>query len=155
MKNILKVTLGILTSIGGFLDAGAIATNTSAGASFGMKLLWATALGTIFAIFLVEMAGRLAVVSKHTLADAMREHFGFRYHVIPLITELFVDFFVLTAEIGGACLALQIVTGIPFKWFALPVAFCIWVAIWVGSFGRIEKTTAFLGLITLCFAWRT
>jgi len=30
MKNILKVTLGILTSIGGFLDAGAIATNAAA-----------------------------------------------------------------------------------------------------------------------------
>ncbi|HEY3056662.1 MAG TPA: Nramp family divalent metal transporter [Thermoanaerobaculia bacterium] len=151
MKNILKVTLGILTSIGGFLDAGAIATNASAGANFGMGLLWATALGTLFAIFLVEMSGRLAVVSKHTLADAMREHFGFRYHAIPLATELLVDFLVLTAEIGGACIALQFVTGIPFKWFALPVGLCIWVTIWIGSFGRIEKATAFIGLITICF----
>src|SRR3954470_18450071 len=114
MKKLLKITLGILTSIGGFLDAGAIATNAAAGANFGMTLLWATAFGTLCVIFLVEMSGRLAVVSKHTLADSIREHFGWRYHVVPLTAELIVDFLVIASEIGGACIALQLVTGIPF-----------------------------------------
>ena len=151
MKKLLKITLGILTSIGGFLDAGAIATNAAAGAKFGTRLLWVTALGTLFIIFLVEMSGRLAVVSKHTIADAIREHFGFRYHVIPLVAEVIVDFFILSAEIGGICIALQFVTGIAFRWWALPVGFFIWFVIWIGSFGYIEKATAFLGLITICF----
>lgn len=151
MKNLLKITLGILTSIGGFLDAGAIATNAAAGAHFGTRLLWVTALGTLFVIFLTEMSGRLSVVSKHTIADAIREHFGFRYHVIPLAAEVIVDFFVLSAEIGGMCIALQFVTGIGFRWWALPVGFFIWLVIWIGSFGYIEKITAFLGLITICF----
>ncbi len=44
MKKLLKISLGILTSIGGFLDAGAIATNAAAGATFGTRLLWVTAL---------------------------------------------------------------------------------------------------------------
>jgi Mn2+/Fe2+ NRAMP family transporter len=151
MKKLLKISLGILTSIGGFLDAGAIATNAAAGATFGTRLLWVTALGTLFIIFLTEMSGRLAVVSKHTIADAIREHFGFRYHVIPLVAEVIVDFFILSAEIGGLCIALQFVTGIAFRWWALPVGFFIWFVIWIGSFGHIEKITAFLGLITICF----
>lgn len=151
MKKLLKITLGILTSIGGFLDAGAIATNAAAGANFGVRLLWVTGLGTLFIIFLVEMSGRLATVSKHTIADAIREHFGFRYHVVPLAAEVIVDFFILSAEIGGICIALQFVTGIAFRWWALPVGFFIWFVIWIGSFGYIEKATAFLGLITLCF----
>lgn len=151
MKKLLKISLGILTSIGGFLDVGAIATSAAAGANFGMTLLWATAFGTLCIIFLVEMSGRLAVVSKHTLADAIREHFGWRYHVIPLTAEVIVDFFVLASEIGGICIALQLVTGIPFRWWALPVGFCIWLVIWIGSFGVIEKVTAYLGLVTICF----
>ena len=151
MKKLLKITLGILTSIGGFLDAGAIATNAAAGANFGVRLLWVTALGTLFIIFLTEMSGRLSVVSKHTIADAIREHFGFRYHVIPLAAEVIVDFFILSAEIGGICIALQFVTGIAFRWWALPVGVFIWLVIWIGSFGYIEKATAFLGLITICF----
>jgi Mn2+/Fe2+ NRAMP family transporter len=90
-------------------------------------------------------------VSKHTIADAIREHFGFRYHVIPLVAEVIVDFFILSAEIGGMCIALQFVTGIAFRWWALPVGFFVWFVIWIGSFGYIEKATAFLGLITICF----
>ena len=151
MKNLLKITLGILTSIGGFLDVGAIATNAAAGANFGVRLLWVTAFGTLCIIFLTEMTGRLAVVSKHTLADAMRERFGFRFQIFPLTAELLVDFFILASEIGGVCLALQLVTGIAFRWWALPVGAFIWIALWIGSFGRIEKATAYLGLITICF----
>ena len=151
MKNLVKITLGILTSIGGFLDAGAIATNAAAGANFGVRLLWLTALGTLCVIFLTEMSGRMSVMSKHALADAIREHFGFRYHIVPLTAEVIVDFFILAAEIGGICIALQFVTGIAFRWWALPVGFFIWFVIWIGSFGRIEKVTPFLGLITVCF----
>jgi Mn2+/Fe2+ NRAMP family transporter len=151
MKNALKVALGILTSIGGFLDVGAIATTAQAGARFGARLLWAVAFGTLCIIFLVEMAGRLAAVSKHTLADALRERFGFRFFVLPLTSELIVDTLVLGAEIGGVCLALQFVTGIAFRWWAFPVAIAVWLFIWTGSFAFVERTTAFLGLVTLVF----
>lgn len=36
MKQLLNVTLGILTATGGFIDAGAIATSGAAGANFGL-----------------------------------------------------------------------------------------------------------------------
>lgn len=67
MNKILEIALGILTSIGGFLDVGAIATAAEAGTSFGFQLIWVILLGTICVIFLLEMSGRLAAVSKHTL----------------------------------------------------------------------------------------
>jgi len=70
LKKVLEITLGILTSVGGFLDVGAIATAVEAGASFKFQLIWVVALGTICVIFLVEMSGRLAAVSRHTLVEA-------------------------------------------------------------------------------------
>jgi Mn2+/Fe2+ NRAMP family transporter len=151
VKNALKVALGILTAIGGFLDVGAIATAAQAGAAFGFQLLWVILLGTICVIFLVEMSGRLAAVSKHTLADAVRERFGFNFYVVPLAAEIIVDFLVLGAEIGGVCLALQLVTGISFPWWALPVAFLLWLLLWKGTFSIIENGTSLFGLVTLCF----
>jgi Mn2+/Fe2+ NRAMP family transporter len=151
MRKILMVALGILTSIGGFLDVGAIATSAEAGAVFGPRLLWAIAFSTLCIIFLVEMAGRLAAVSKHTLADALRERYGWRFFVIPFVCELIVDLLVLGAEIGGVCLALQFVTGVPFRWFAFPVALLVWLFIWVGSFALVEDATAILGLVTIAF----
>lgn len=151
MKKALEITLGILTSIGGFLDVGAIATAVQAGASFKFQLIWAIALGTICVVFLVEMSGRLAAVSRHTLVDALRERFGINFYIIPFVAELVVDFLVLAAEIGGVALALQLVTGISFRWWALPVAFVLWLLLWKGTFSIIEKGTSFFGLITLCF----
>jgi hypothetical protein len=101
MKDVLKVALGVVTGIGGFLDAGTIVTCAQAGALFQFRLLWVVALGTLCVIFLSEMLGRLAAVSHHTLAAAIRERFGIRYDAIPLVAELFLDIIVLAAEIGG------------------------------------------------------
>lgn len=155
MKKIIQIALGILTSIGGFLDVGAIATSAEAGSIFGFRLLWALILGTICVIFLLEMAGRLTAVSKHTLIDSVREHFGFRFQAILLFAEVAIDFLVLASEIGGVCIALQLVTGISFQWWALPVAFVIWLLLWKGTFSVIENGVAFLGLITIAFVVST
>ncbi|MEG4076000.1 divalent metal cation transporter [Microcoleus sp. Pol14C2] len=155
MNKIREIALGIVTSIGGFLDVGAIATAAEAGSSFEFQLIWTIVLGTICVIALVEMSGRLAAVSKHTLADAVRERLGFNFFIFPLIAEVIVDFLVLGAEIGGVCIALQLVTGISFQWWALPVAFAIWLLLWKGTFGLIENGISFLGLITLAFVVAT
>jgi Mn2+/Fe2+ NRAMP family transporter len=45
MKKILEISLGIVTSVGGFLEIGSITTAAQAGSQFGYKLLWAVALG--------------------------------------------------------------------------------------------------------------
>src|SRR5215210_5858063 len=157
MKKIVEVALGVVTAIGGFLDAGALATAVAAGAVFGFSLIWAILLGTMCVIFLVEMAGRLTAVSKHTLVAAMRERFGWKMYCVLFCATIFVDFLVLSSEIGGVSFALQLATGIAFRWWALPVAAAIWFLLWKGTFGLIEKGVAGLGLITVCFvvaAWK-
>jgi Mn2+/Fe2+ NRAMP family transporter len=148
----LKIALGIVTSIAGFLDAGSLATSAEAGASYRYSLVWAVLLGTLIVIFLTEMTGRLAAVSKHTLADAMRERLGFPYFAMPLVAELFVDWLVLAAEIGGVASALQLVTGVSYQIWAIPVAFLMWLVLWLGTFGAIENGIACLGAITVVFA---
>jgi Mn2+/Fe2+ NRAMP family transporter len=150
--DLLKIALGIVTSIAGFLDAGSIATAAEAGASYRYSLIWAVLLGTAIVIFLTEMTGRLACVSRHTLADAMRERLGFPYFAMPLFAEMFVDWLVLAAEIGGVASALQLVTGISYQFWAIPVAFAMWLVLWLGTFGLIENGIALLGSITLVFA---
>ena len=151
MKNIMNVALGIVSSIGGFLDAGAIATAALAGAAFGMQMLWVLVAGTVCVMLLTEMCGRLACVSHHTIADAVRERCGFRYFSFLLVGEVCVDVLVLSAEIGGVAIALHLVTGIDYRWFMPIVAFALWLIIWVGTFDIIENGVSFLGLVTLAF----
>jgi Mn2+/Fe2+ NRAMP family transporter len=156
MKKILEIALGIVTSVGGFLEIGSITTAAQAGAEFGFQLIWAVLLGGLCVIFLVEQAGRLAAVCGRTIPDAIRERFGFNYFLFMFLVLIGVCLLVLGAEIGGVCVALELATGIGFQWWALPVGFVIWLLIWKGTFGIIEKGISFLGLITICFivgAW--
>ena len=148
---ILQLALGIITAIGGFLDAGAIATSASAGALYGFQLIWAVIVGTFCVILLVEMSGRLAAVSHHTVADAVRERLGFRYFAVPLTIEMMQDVLVLGAEIGGIAVALHLATGFDYRVFVIPVALMIWALIWFGNFSVIENGVSFLGLVALAY----
>ncbi len=151
MKKFMQVALGIVTSVGGFLEIGSVTTAAQAGASFGYELLWALLLGTICLIFLVEMSGRFSAVSKHTIVDATRERFGFPFFSIVLLGMVLVSFMVLVAELGGIGLSLQILTGIGFPWWAIPVSFVVWLLMWKGTFDLIENGVSLLGLVTICF----
>ena len=152
MKKIFQLTLGIITSVGGFLEIGSVTTSAQSGAQFGYQLLWPILFGTICLVFLVEMSGRLAAVSKHTVVDAMRERFGFPFFFIVLVGITIVVFMVLVAELGGIAFALQMLTGIAFPWWALPVSLIVWALMWKGTFSLIENGASLLGLVTISFA---
>jgi len=152
MKKILEIGLGIVTSVGGFLEIGSITTAAQAGASFGFQLGWSIVLGTLCIAFLVEMSGRFSAVSKHTIPDAMRERFGANFFAVPLFVMLGVSLLVLAAEIGGVAVAVELATGISFPIWALPVALLSWALLWKTTFSTIENGVSLLGLVTIAFA---
>jgi Mn2+/Fe2+ NRAMP family transporter len=151
VSKLFEIALGVITGIGGFLETGSLATSSQAGAAFGFRLVWALALGIVCIAFLVEMGGRLAAVSHHTLPDAMRERFGIRFFLVPLVAVALVSFLVMAAEIGGVALALQFASGVSFRVWALPVAAVVWLLLWKGTFGIVEKGASLLGLVTIAF----
>ncbi len=152
MNKIFQIALGIVTSVGGFLEIGSITTAAQAGAGFGYQLVWAIVLGTVCIAFLVEMAGRFAAVSKHTIPDAMRERFGIHFYMVPLVVTFAVSILVLGAEIGGVAAALEMATGLKIPIWALPVALISWGLLWRSTFSVIENGVSLLGLVTVAFA---
>ena len=157
MKVLVDLILGVVTSIGGFVEVGSISTAAQAGSEFGFQLLWAIAGATLMLAMLVEMSGRLAAVSRRSLAAAVRERFGIHFHMVPLTTELLIDILLLAAEIGGCAIAIKLLTGIGFQWWILPVGLVIWLVLWTCGFALIEDGIGLLGLVTLAFvvaAWR-
>ena len=151
MKKWMEVALGLVTGIGGFLEIGSIATTAQAGAEFGVQLAWVLLLGTLGLAFLMEMSGRLAAVSKRTYVDQLRERFGIRFFMAPLIALLAVSLLVIASEIGGICLALELATGIGLRWWALLVTFVGWLLLWRGTFAVVEQGTALVGLVSFSF----
>jgi Mn2+/Fe2+ NRAMP family transporter len=152
MKKWGEIALGVITSIGGFLEVGSIATSMQGGAEFGFQLAWVLLLGVAGLAFLMEMTGRLAAVGRRTYADLVRERFGYRFFMLPLVAVFAVSLLVLASEIGGVSIALQMASGIAFRWWAIPVALLGWLLLWRGTFGAVEKGTAILGLVAISFA---
>jgi Mn2+/Fe2+ NRAMP family transporter len=151
MKKIMELALGVVTSVGGFLEIGSVTTAAQAGALFKFKLVWAVILGGVCIAFLVEQSGRLAAVSGHSVPDAIRERFGFNYYLFLLAVLAVVTLLVLGSEIGGVCVSLEMATGVSFRWWAPAVALLMWLVLWKGTFSVVEYGTAILGLVTLCF----
>jgi Mn2+/Fe2+ NRAMP family transporter len=151
VKKWAEVALGVVTSMGGFLEVGSIATSIQGGASFGFQLAWALALGVICLAILMEATGRLAAVSGRSYVDLLREHMGIRFFVVPLIAVLIPSFLVLVSEIGGVAIGLQMATGVAFRWWAIPIAIVGWLLLWRGNFSIVEQGTAILGLVSLVF----
>lgn len=157
MRKSLQITLGLITSIGGFLEIGSVTTAAQAGATFGFRLLWAVVAGTIALACLCEMAGRLALASGETIVDAIRSRFGFRFYALVLLGVTVISLLVLVAEVGGVALALQQLTGIGVRVLAIPIVVVAWMFLWKGRLGAIENGTSILGLLTLAFVvalWR-
>jgi Mn2+/Fe2+ NRAMP family transporter len=79
VKKAVSLVLGVLTSIGGFVEVGSISTAAQAGAEFGFELLWAVPLAALILAVLAEMSGRLAAVGKRSVAAAVGNGLGFTF----------------------------------------------------------------------------
>ena len=151
MGAIVDLILGIVTSIGGFVEVGSISTSAQAGAEFGFQLLWAVAAAAVMLAMLTEMSGRLAAVGKRPLAGAVRDRFGIDFQIVPLFAEFVVDVLLLAAEIGGAAIAVKLLTGVGFLGWVVPIGAAAWLVLRMCGFGLIEYGIGLLGLVTLCF----
>ena len=152
MNKVLGLALGILAAIGGFVDIGDLVFNVSAGATFGYQLLWVLPIGVVGIIVYSEMCGRVAAVSGKAVFDAIRERVGFRSAVGALVSSEVVNLLTLAAELGGVAIALQLLSGLPYRWLIVLAVVGLAVIIWVTSFEWLERIFGYGGLCLLVFA---
>ena len=152
MKNVFAIALGILAAIGGFVDIGDIVFNVEAGATFGYQLLWAVVIGVGGIITYAEMCGRVAAVSERAVFDAVRERLGFGVGLVALVSGQLVNLLTIAAEIGGVAIALQLLSGLPYRVLLLLGVLGLAVVLWRMPFAWIERVFGYCGLALLVFA---
>ena len=152
MNKLLGLALGILAAIGGFVDIGDLVFNTAAGATFGYQLFWVIPIGVCGIIVFSEMCGRVAAVSGKAVFDAVRERVGFKAALGALVSSEIVNLMTLACELGGVAIALQLLSGLPYRWLILAATVGFAVVIWVTSFEWIERGFGYGGLCMLVFA---
>jgi Mn2+/Fe2+ NRAMP family transporter len=151
VKQILGVTLGILTAFGGFVDIGDLVANALVGSRFGMSLAWVVVAGIIGICIFAEMSGRIAAVSGRPVFDLVRERLGPRAGLANLVASVLVNLLTLAAEIGGASLALELATGVNYLLWVPGVALVAWLVMWRVRFETMERIFGLAGLGLVVF----
>ncbi|MET4224565.1 NRAMP family divalent metal transporter [Oerskovia enterophila] len=152
MKRLFAVALGILTAIGGFLDAGDLVTNAVVGSRFGLSLAWVVAVGVVGICVFANMSGRVAAVSGRATFEIIRERLGPRVGAANLLASFAVTLLTLTAEVGGIALALQLASSVEPRLWMPVAALAVWLVLWRVKFKIMENVTGLLGLTLVAFA---
>ncbi len=147
----LRLALGVMTAIGGFVDVGNLVTSGITGARFGMALAWAVVVGTVGMTMYGEMAGRVAAVARRPVFHIVRERLGVRASLANLVAFVLLSALTLAAEIGGVALAVEMVTGVNYLVWVPLVALAVWLVVWRMSFGLMENLLGLLGLCLLAY----
>ncbi|GAA2581127.1 divalent metal cation transporter [Actinomadura fulvescens] len=152
MTRVYALALGVLTAFGGFVDIGDLVAGSLIGARFGLSLAWVMVVAIVGICLYAEMSGRIAAVSHRPVFDLVRERLGPRAALANLSASFLITLLTLAAEIGGAALALQLVTGVSHLLFVPVIMLTAWLVIWRLKFSIMENVFALGGLGLLAFA---
>jgi manganese transport protein len=155
MKKILGLTMGIMTSMGGFIDISNLVFATQAGAQFQFHLLWPLWIGAFIITVYAEMSGRVAIVAKKAAFDVIEEKLGYTLGLCTLIASNINNLMVCAAEIGGVAFILRLLLNMPYSAATVVALFLMLIVIALLPFKIIEKVFGLGGLLMLIFLFAT
>jgi Mn2+/Fe2+ NRAMP family transporter len=151
VKRYLGVALGIIASLGGFVDIGELVFDAQAGATFGYAVLWAVPVGVIGITVFSELSGRVAIVTGRANMDLVRDSYPRWLSTTTLVFGLAVCLITLSAELGGLGLVLHYALGWNEGFFTLVSLGVLVAASVLLPFGTIERVFGYAALGLLVY----
>ena len=138
----------------GFIDPGNWVTNVAAGSQFGYGLLWVVTLSTVILIIVQHNAAHLGIVTGLCLAEAASTYLKPWLRVSMLGSALLACVCTALAELLGAAIGLNMLSGLPLPAGALLAAcFSTWMLL-SKNYRRLEKwIMGFVSLIGMAFVF--
>lgn len=143
-----------------FIGPGTVTTAASAGASYGLSLLWGILFATLACIILQEQAARLTLAGQKNLGQILLHQFS-----SPVIARSVAIAIVMgcaayqAGNILGAVSGLQLLWDVPSPLAALLVAAAGSLFLWQGTPQTVAKSmgaaVALMGLMFGWLAWKT
>ncbi|MDQ1124200.1 Nramp family divalent metal transporter [Microbacterium trichothecenolyticum] len=100
-----------------YLDPGNVASNMTAGASFGYLLVWVVVLGNVMAWLIQYLSAKLGIVTGESLPQVLGRRIGrpwarraywLQAELVAMATDI--------AEVIGGAVALNLLFGVPLVW---------------------------------------
>lgn len=141
-----------------YVDPGNFATNISAGAQFGYALLWVILIANLMAMLIQGLAAKLGIATGMNLAELCRARFPTSVCYALWLTQEFAAMATDLAELLGAAIGINLLTGIPLLAAALITGISVLAILGLQGSG-FRGLEAFIGgcalLIALCYVVET
>ncbi len=140
------------------IGTGSVTAMAKAGATYGMSLLWTIVASCVATYFMINVYGRLTLVTGETALQA------FRRHIHPLVGAFFIV--ALTAGVSGSVMGVMGIVaemsaewsktvvdgGIAPIWFAAFFISLVYFIFWNGSTQFFERSLAVIvAIMAACF----
>lgn len=132
-------------------DAGGIATYSIVGATTGYALAWLLLLSTPMLIVVQSMCARLGNVTKKGLSTLIRERWGLKIAGLAAAVLIIANVSTIAADVAGMSVAAELVTGIAWQWFVIPLCAAIIYIIIYKNFNTIEKALLYLSFVLVAY----
>jgi manganese transport protein len=147
---------GVVVAVA-YVDPGNFATNTQAGASLGVRLLWVVVTASLAAMLVQYLAAKAGSVTGRSLPELCRDRYPMPVNRFLWVQAEIVSMATDVAEVLGAAVALSLLFGLP-----LPVGGLVAGAVGVGLLAlrpqgrrRFEAAIAALLLVVLaCYVYQ-
>jgi Mn2+/Fe2+ NRAMP family transporter len=149
--NIMELTLGIMTALGGFVDIGELVFCLDAGALFGYQLLWVVVIGTVGIAVYGEMSGRIAAVKQQPVMNVVQSRLGWKTALVVLVASTFVNVLTCAAEVGGLATIMQLIGAHDYHLMLVVAAAFLLLSVYLLPFRWIERVYGLLGLPLLAY----
>jgi Mn2+/Fe2+ NRAMP family transporter len=129
-------------------DPSGVVTYIQVGATTGTGLLWLMLLSTPMLYYLEEMSTRLGVVTKRGIGRILKTQYGPRIAAAVIGPVALSNIITTGADLSGTGAALQLLTGIAWEWWVVPLAALMACSLIFASYRTISR---FLLLLTPLF----
>ena len=151
-KNFLLRVLGpgFLAGMAGN-DASAVATYAIDGATTGYGHLWLMLLSTPLYQSVQVACAKIGRITQKGLAEILREHYSSWIAVPASLILIVANIALIAADLVAIGSGLELITGLSWVWFIIPVSIILWYLVIYRNFETIKKIFIVMSLVFVVY----
>lgn len=132
-------------------DPTTVASLAVIGSTTTYALGWLVILVIPMLAVVQAISSTVGAVTRKGLERVLRERYGPAVALLALVTVLAVNVLTLAADLEGGGAAVQVLTGLDYRWFAIPIAALAAAALIFGNFAKVQRILVYLPLVFLAY----
>ena len=141
---------GFLSGMAGN-DASAVTSYSVNGATNGYSQLWLILIATPLLQAVQYTCAKIGRVTQRGFAELLREHYGLKVAIPATLILVVANIGLIASDLVAIGSGLQLITGLAWEWFVVPVAAILWYLTVYQNFGMIKRIFLVMSLAFIAY----